>query len=98
MMEIKAVGIPWYRQQDFDRLKAMFSDGLKIGTSFGGWLDSAEKVYQKLTGEGHVVVKAYIDPEVFPKWCAAHGKELHAAGRTAYANECAAEKVRADKI
>jgi hypothetical protein len=27
MMEIKAVGIPWYRQQDFDRLKAMFSEG-----------------------------------------------------------------------
>jgi hypothetical protein len=95
-MQVQAVGIPWYREEDFDRLRAMFSDGSKIGTTFGGWLHSAEAVYEKLTSEGHVVVKAYIDPETFPKWCAANGKELNAAGRNAYAGGCAAEKVRAD--
>jgi hypothetical protein len=94
-MQIKGVAIPWYRREDFDRVKAMLSDGSKIGATFDGWLASAQKVYEKLTDDGHVVVKAYIDPEAFPKWCAAHGKELNAAGRTAYANECAADKVRA---
>lgn len=94
-MRVRVLGMVWYRQEDFDRLKAMFSDGSKIGPTFDDWLDSAQKGYEKLTADGNVVVKAYIDPESFPQWCAEHGKELDARGRSAYANERAAKSVRA---
>jgi hypothetical protein len=94
-MQVSATGIAWYKNaDDYDRLKAMFTDGWKLLDTYESWQKSAQNLYDKLTREGHFVVKAYIDPDTFPDWCKAHGKTLDAQGRTAYGNECAANGVR----
>ena len=92
-MQVKIVGIPWYRQEDYDQLRAMFSDGSKLHATFDGWLASAQALHDRLVNEGHAVEKAWIDPNTFSAWCSAHGKPLDATGRTAFANERAANKV-----
>lgn len=91
---VAAVGVAWYRREDYDRLKAMFSDGIKLADTFDEWLATAQSLCDKLISEGHVVEKAYIDPEAFPQWCRANGKVLDSTGRMAYANECAAGRFR----
>lgn len=84
--QIAALGMVWYRENDYDRLKAMFEDGDKLPGTFLRWQDQAEQGRKKLSREGKTVIKAYIDPETFPEWCAANGHRVDAAGRMAFAN------------
>jgi hypothetical protein len=97
-MQVSVKGISWYRREDYDRLKAMFTDGSKLPDTFESWLQNAQNLHDKLTGEGRAVVKAYIDLETFPEWCRAHGLGMDAKARIAYGNECAANKYRARQM
>jgi hypothetical protein len=97
-MQVSVTGIGWYRREDYDRLKAMFKDGSKLPDTFDSWLQSAQNLYDKLTGQGHVVVKADIDPDTFPEWCRTRGMEMDAKARMAYGNECAADKYRKKQV
>ena|ERR1035438_6832510 len=89
-MQASLVGVTWYRPQDYARLKAMFPDGARLPDTFEGWLKSALNVCDKLTSEGFVLVKAYIDPDTFPEWCRSHGTEMDAKARANFANDFAA--------
>ena len=98
-MQVSVTGLVWYRNaEDYDRLKAIFTDGEKLADTFESWLKSAQIGFDKLTSEGHVVIKANIDPNTFPEWCRARGMELNAKARMAYGNECAANRYRAQQI
>jgi hypothetical protein len=74
----------------------MFKDGGDLPDTFDDWLGTARRVHDTLTGDGLGVEKAYIDPVAFPEWCGAHGMEMDAQARMAFATECAARKCRAD--
>jgi hypothetical protein len=91
-MQVSVTGIGWYRREDYDRLKAMFVDGHKLPATYDSWFKSAQGIHDKLTSEGHVVVKVEIDPDRFPEWCRARGLEMDAKARAAYGNESAADK------
>jgi hypothetical protein len=94
-MQISVTGMVWYSNaEDYDRLKAMFTDSDKLADTFDSWIKSAQTGFDKLTGAGHVVIKANIDPDTFPEWCRARGLEMNAHARTAFGNECAAEHYR----
>src|SRR5271155_5272561 len=95
---IEVVGFTWYRQEHYDRMKAMFDDSAKVPASFDDWLAAAEGLRAQLFCEGFVVKKAYLDPEVFPKWCVAQGRNLDAEARTEYARECAARAIERKPI
>ena len=93
-MQVQAVGISWYRAEDYDRLKRIFSDGAKLPATFEEWHVKAQALHDRIASEGRLAVKAYIDPDTFPDWCKAHGKEADAQGRMAFANECAYKQAR----
>jgi hypothetical protein len=93
-MQVSVTGIGWYRREDYDRLKAMFVDGHKLPATYDGWFKSAQGTYDKLTREGHIVVKVEIDPGRFPEWCRARGMVMDAKARAAYGNESSADKKR----
>jgi hypothetical protein len=57
-------------------------------------LKSAQAGFDKLTAEGHVVIKANIDPGTFPLWRRDRGLKMNAQARMAFGNECAAEHCR----
>jgi hypothetical protein len=88
-MQVQATGIPWYREQDYERLVALFNDGSKLPATFSQWQAKAQGLHDHLTSKGSVVVKAYIDPDTFPEWCRTHGHEMDAQARMAFGNECA---------
>ena len=95
-MQVKAMGMVWYRQEDYQRCKAMFTDGSKLADTFDEWLTAAQTGYDKFDRQGMKVVKAYIDPDTFPEWCRTHHQEMNAQGRGAFANECAYLKFSPD--
>jgi hypothetical protein len=84
--QIAVLAMVWYREEDYDRLKAMFEDGDKLPGTFLRWQDMAEQGRKKLTREGKTVIKTYINPDTFPEWCAANGQRIDAHGRNAFAN------------
>lgn len=84
--QVRGIGLVWYREADYDRLKAMFIDGDKLPRSFLQWQDQAEQLRKRCVREGALVVKAYVDPDTFPAWCQAHGANLDSSGRNAFAN------------
>jgi hypothetical protein len=83
---VQAVGIAWYQEADYDRCKALFADGPNFPLSFLQWQDQAEQIRKRCVRNGQIVVKTYIDPDTFPAWCAANGKNVDASGRTAFAS------------
>ena len=96
-MQVRATGIPWYRPKDYDRLKAMFTDGRELPDTFDSWLSRAKAIYDRLTKEGHVVHQAFIDPDAFPEWCRVRRLEMNAQARSQYAGEYAAQSNKATR-
>lgn len=88
-MDISAVGVPWYRKGDFDRLRGLFADGARLHKTFAEWSEAARALEAQLESQGHRVVRVEINPEEFVEWCSAHDIALNAEARMRYANECA---------
>lgn len=84
-----AIGITWYRREDYARLQALFPDGDKIADTYEDWVKQAENIAGRMTLEGFTVVKAYISPKTFPAWCKARGFEMDAKARTEWSREFA---------
>jgi hypothetical protein len=93
-MQVSVTGMVWYRAEDYDRLKAMFTDGGVLADTFDEWHESAQAALDTLTGEGITVLKAFIAPDAFAEWCRNRGMEMNAIARSAYASDYAAAKYR----
>jgi hypothetical protein len=93
-MKIAALGMSWYARENYDRIKAISDDPEKFPDTFDAWHQLAQAGFDKFTRQGHLVVKADIDPETFPEWCRQHGHRVDAEGRMAFANAVAAQAVR----
>ena len=85
-MQVQALGFAWYKEADYQRLKAMFIDGHKLPATFLQWQDQAEQGFKRYLRQGYICVKAHIDPDTFPDWCRAHGLKLDAHARTQFAS------------
>ncbi|WP_132258406.1 hypothetical protein [Paucimonas lemoignei] len=84
--QLQAIGIAWYRESDYDALRAMFTDGHKLPSTFLQWQDQAEQARKRYVRQGHIVIKAHIDPVTFPAWCDANGCTVDAQGRMRFAS------------
>jgi hypothetical protein len=88
-MAVEAIGISWYKPEDYDRMKRMFKDGWKLPDTYEEWLAEAEKAAAQLTAQGFVVVRSPLDPKAFPEWCRARGLEMTGETRSVYSAEYA---------
>lgn len=84
--QIQAVGMAWYKRENFERLRAMFEDRHKLHRTFDEWLRDAEIGRKGLEAKGVRVICVDIDPDQFRAWCDASGKRVNAEGRIDYAN------------
>lgn len=82
---ISAVGIPWYRRDDYERIRAVMVDGHRLPPTFAAWLKAAQQVIEQLHRQGAVAVKAHVDPDAFVSWCAARGLQVDADARQQFA-------------
>jgi len=91
---LRAIGLAWYRPDDWPALRKLFADGDKLPATHEKWLQQAEAVEQRLKGSGIIVERVYIDPDGFARWCAARGMDIDADARKRFASEAVARKYR----
>jgi len=81
------VGVAWYREADWPRIKELFPDADKLHDSYAEWLKFAEGSVRRLR-RSRVTVEPYtIDLDDFLGWCLVHGRPRDANARTAYVVE-----------
>ena len=89
-----AVGMAWYTRSAYPLCLAIFSDAADYPDTFDEWLTKAEQTEKKLRQQGVRVIRAEIDPNTFPSWCAANGfSNVDTQARCHYANLKAAESL-----
>jgi hypothetical protein len=87
----RVIGIPWYRREDYGRIKALMLDGAVLNDTFDDWLKRAEALEQGLQAKGQRTSRAIIDPNTFADWCRQNGQRPDADGRVLFA-KCAADR------
>ena len=83
------VGIAWYRAQDYGQIRRIMADAAEFPVTYREWREVSERLESNLRQQGHVVLRAIIDPEIFPEWCKARGLNVDAEARTKFVNQVA---------
>jgi len=81
------VGVAWYREADWPRIKALFPDADKLHDSYAEWLQFAEDSVRRLRRSVVTVEPFTIDIDDFLGWCLAHDCPRDAKARTEYVVE-----------
>ncbi len=88
----------WYKEEDWDTLKTLFTDSHMLPGKYSDWLLKAEAMVKKVESCGDIVMKVFIDPDTFPAWCKEKGKEMDMHARTALAIEVATHQSFGPKV
>ena len=91
---LRAVGVVWYREADWPRLRALLADADELPDTYAEWLASAEGLLTQLRRDGIAAERVPLDPGVFSAWCVTRGLALDAQARSRYASEIVAAKHR----
>lgn len=92
--DLRAVGVVWYREADWPRLRAQVADADKLPDTYAEWLASAKGLLAQLKQDGIPAERVPLDPDTFSAWCAARGLAPNAQARSQYASEVVAAKHR----
>jgi hypothetical protein len=82
-----AIGLAWYRESDWARVKTEFPDAGDLHDTYAEWHESAESVIRHLKRNGVAAQPVVIDIDHFIAWCAAHDHRPDAEARSAYVAE-----------
>lgn len=93
-LPVRAVGIPWYRREDYARIRRTMRDGAKLPARYADWLRAAEATQKQIEGQGIVAERVYLDPRGFAEWCRARGLDIDADARMRFASAAVAERYR----
>ena len=85
------LGIAWYREQDWPRLKRQFPDADELHESYAEWLASARAAMRTIRRSGTRAEPFMVDLDDFFGWCVIRGREPDAESRSEYI----ADKLRA---
>lgn len=62
----RAVGIPWFRQEDYPAAQALFKRTNYL-PPWEEWLKRAQEMEQGFKTQGYIVERVNIDPDTFPE-------------------------------
>ena len=62
---IRALGIPWYRPEDWNALLAIFVDRENFPTTYDKWLRRAGRAEKEFERNGTLAERVYLDPAEF---------------------------------
>jgi hypothetical protein len=82
-----AVGIPWYRKRDYERILAVMADRALLPRTYESWRSRAETLEKRLQATGRPPVRALIEPKRFARWCAVNRLKTNAHARLLYIEE-----------
>lgn len=78
------MGVCWYREEQWDRLKEIVSDPELFEDNYSQWRTDAEKSMNELRSMGHHPKKVLIDANAMQKWVNEQNRILDASARTEY--------------
>ena len=92
------IGVAWFTDEDHYRsaLK-IFTDSQNMPATFEDWKALVEKQCELIKESGKNAIRADIDPETFPGWCASRGFEANSQGRIAFAKHVVLEYQKTGK-
>ena len=73
-MPISAIGIPWYREDDYSEVLRIMADGKVLPDTFKDWHQKAQAVERQVKASGKLAHRAIVDPKAFVGWCAIPGQ------------------------
>jgi hypothetical protein len=79
----------WYKEEHYQQLLALFDDADLLPPTYQHWLARAEVKKAEIEAGGDQVIKVFIDPETFPKWCEERNLARDANARSQLAIEVA---------
>jgi hypothetical protein len=77
----------WYRKEDWDSLRELFSDAHLLPENYDRWQQMAESKVREVEQSGDLVAKVTIDTNHFPAWCREKGCAMDSEARTSFAIE-----------
>ncbi len=81
------IGIAWFKDEaTYRRALAIFTDSENMPASFADWKALVERELELIKDIGNIPLRADIDPETFPAWCASRGFKTDSRGRIAFVN------------
>ena len=82
------LGIAWYREADWPRIKALFPNAGDLPDTYAEWLKTAEATVKRLNARPDVTLEpVIIDLDDFLRWCMVHGHQPNSKARTQYVVE-----------
>lgn len=93
-MPIRAMGVAWYKPEDYPRILEVMEDAHLLPPTYEKWKYSAYKLESQAQRQGTVIIRAMIDPDEFVAWCASNNLKVDAQARMRFASELAAAQVR----
>ena len=88
-MPISAIGIPWYREDDYSEVLRIMADGKVLPDTFKDWHQKAQAVERQVKASGKLAHRAIVDPKAFVGWCAIRNLKIDAHARSLFASEAA---------
>ncbi|RPH38150.1 hypothetical protein EHM92_00805 [bacterium] len=79
-----AVGIAWYRADQYFAVKAFCEDGNAMDPTYETWVTGAEEAVRQLQAQGTRVERVDFDLDDFKSWCFTNGQRPNAASRSAF--------------
>ena len=90
-----ATGISWYHRRDYEALRAIFAD---VPPTYEEWHRKARELERQALRIGSRVIRVYVDPIEFPKWCEQTGNKIDASGRVAFGSAVAAQTLSKESV
>ncbi len=87
--KIAAVGIAWYRREDYRRILEIMEDAAELPATYDEFLAMFARGERMLKAAGRIVVRAQIEPDKFIAWCRHRHMKLDTQARMEFAQEAA---------
>ncbi|MGZ5919614.1 MAG: hypothetical protein ACXWJV_07445, partial [Hyphomicrobium sp.] len=94
MKSIRGVVMPWFRREDYARIREIMEGGDKWLSDYDAWQARAEKQIKDVEAQGMAVERVYLDPDEFLAWCEKGSHHPDSMARQRYAAEFGAGKFK----
>lgn len=96
-MGVSAVGIGWYKRDDYKRILEVMEDADKLPLTFDKWQSKAEALEAQIKKSGGRPIRAHINADDFVAWCAANGLHVDSHARNKWGSEVSYREVMGQK-
>jgi hypothetical protein len=82
---VRGVGIPYFSEAEWHKAKAVMADGHTFHDTYAEFIQRVAQVQAELARQHQPTVRVNIDVDRFVAWCRAHGRQVDAHSRQAFA-------------